>query len=291
MSVIPRSFDADRIRSGLAELDVLSVLRLTLTFVILLIWLIPILALFYISLKSTKQLITEAFWGRPEQIQLFANLATAWTDANFREYAINSFIYATVGSIGAVFLASLAGFATAKLDLPGGNKLFYVFFLFSSFPHQMYLIPLVKMFNLTNLYNTRTGLTIVYLAVAIPFAVYLLRNYFVTLPSSLYEAARIDGLSKLQIFWRIYLPLAKPALAVGIIFQWVWIWNNLLFGLVLAKDSGGRPIAAGLVTLTGRSPNWSVLAAATLIAVIPTLLVFIIFQRYFIQGLLAGTKG
>lgn len=155
----------------------------------------------------------------------------------------------------------------------------------------MYLIPLVKMFNLANLFNTRIGLTIVYLAVAIPFAVYLLRNYFVTLSSSLYEAARIDGLSKFQIYWKIYLPLAKPALAVGIIFQWVWIWNNLIFGLVLAKDPSARPIAAGLVSLTGRSPNWSVLAAATLIAVTPTLIIFVIFQRYFIQGLLAGTKG
>ena len=146
------------------------------------------------------------------------------------------------------------------------------------------------MWNITGLYNTKTGLSIVYATIAIPFAAFVLRNYFVTIPTSLYEAARIDGLSKFQIYWRIYLPLAKPALAVALIFQWIWIWNEFIFGLVLTSSPSARPVATALALLGGRSASWTTLAAGTLLTVIPPLVIFLLFQKYFVRGLLAGTQ-
>ena len=282
---------ARSIRGWLNEADLFDIARQLLATIWLLLWLIPLFAIVYISLKPSSQLITEPFWSSPDTIELIANLRIAWTDANFREFAVNSFLYATVGASAAVFLASLAGFTIGRLDPPGKNLLLYLVLLFTFFPFQMYLIPLVNMGHTSGLYNTRFGMILVYTAVAIPFAAFLMRNYFVTIPLSLYEAARIDGLSKFQIYWRIYLPLAKPAFAVAFIFQWVWIWNEFLFGLVLTSGTSARPIATGLAQLSGRAPQWSVLAAGTLMTLIIPAVVYIIFQRYFERGLLAGTKG
>jgi multiple sugar transport system permease protein len=254
------------------------------------IWLVPILAMAYITLKPTSQLITGPFWGLPESLEIINNFQTAWTDGNFGQFAINSFLYATVGGGVAVFFASMAGFTIGRLDPPGKNGLLYLVLLFTFFPFQMYLIPLVRGFQMADLFNSKLGMIIVYTAIAIPFATFVLRNYFITIPKSLYEAARIDGLSKFQIYWRVYMPLAKPALAVAFIFQWVWIWNEFLFGLVLTSGTSARPIATGLASLGGRAPRWSVLAAGTLLTVIPSAIVYITFQKYFEQGLLAGAE-
>lgn len=280
----------DRLRQRLRNADSFEVGRFLATLLVLAFWVLPLAAILFISLKPTDQLITGGFWALPQDLAVVDNLATAWEDANFRNYAINSLIYATVGGGLAVFLASLAGFTIARLDPPGKEWLLYAILLFTFFPFQMYLIPLVRMWHITDLFNTRSGMVVVYVAIAIPFAAFVLRNYFVTLPHSLYESARIDGLSDFQIYWKIYLPLAKPALAVALIFQWVWIWNEFLFGLVLTSSADARPIATGLASLSGRSPRWSVLAVGTLLTIIPAAIIYISLQKYFVRGLLAGTK-
>lgn len=271
-----------------SNLDWVGMLRGSLIVVMSVLWLIPLLALFYISVQPS--LPQETFWSLPETIALIENLTEAWTEANFGNYAINSLIYATVGSVIAVFLASLAGFTIARLDIPYSNGILYLILLFTFFPFQMYLIPLVKMTNMTGLYNSKVGLSTVYITIAIPFAAFVLRNYFITIPTSLYEAARIDGLSKFQIYWKIYLPLAKPALAVALIFQWIWIWNEFLFGLVLTSSPDARPVATALALLGGRSADWTILAVGTLLTVVPPLVVFLLFQKHFVRGLLAGTQ-
>jgi len=272
------------------ELNLYNVLRLLGAVVWITVWIVPIVAMAYIALKPTNQLLTGAFWALPTDVALLSNLRTAWVDANFNEYAVNSFIYASVGASGAVLLASFAAFAIVQLDPPGENVLLYGILLFTFFPFQMYLIPLVKMYQATGIYSTKTGMVLIYTTIAIPFAAFLMRNYLATIPHSLYESARIDGLTNFQIYWKIYLPLAKPAFAVGLIFQWIWIWNEFLFGLVLTSDTGARPIATGLSGLSGRSPRWSVLAAGTLLTVIAPVAVYIFFQKYFERGLLAGAQ-
>lgn len=270
------------------SIDGFSLLRGGLIALMSVLWLTPLLALLYISVQPS--LPQDAFWSLPESIALLDNLRQAWTEAHFGNYALNSLIYASVGSMVAVFLASLAGFTIARLDISYSNGILYLILLFTFFPFQMYLIPLVKMTNMTGLYNSKVGLSTVYITIAIPFAAFVLRNYFITIPTSLYEAARIDGLSKFQIYWKIYLPLAKPALAVALIFQWIWIWNEFLFGLVLTSSPDARPVATALALLGGRSADWTILAVGTLLTVVPPLVVFLLFQKHFVRGLLAGTQ-
>lgn len=274
----------------LMNLNGFSVIRGVVLLITAFLWLVPLIALFYVAVQPNQSLVSGSFWALPNQSALLENMILAWTQADFRNYAINSLIYASVGSVIAVFLASLAGFTLARLDVPFKDGILYLILLFTFFPFQMYLIPLVKMWNMTGLYNTTTGLSIVYSTIAIPFAAFVLRNYFITIPTSLYEAARIDGLSKFQIYWKIYLPLAKPALAVALIFQWIWIWNEFIFGLVLTSSPSARPVATALALLGGRSAPWTVLAAGTLLTVIPPLVVFLLFQKHFVRGLLAGTQ-
>jgi multiple sugar transport system permease protein len=282
----PTSF-RERLQS---RVNLYNALRFVGAGVWILIWLVPILAMVYISLKPTNQLVTEPFWNLPSQVVLIENLRTAWVDASFSQYALNSFIYATVGSVAAVFLASLAGFTISQLDPPGKNGLLYLILLFTFFPFQMYLIPLVKMYQGVGIYNSKGGMILIYTTIAIPFAAFLMRNYLSTIPDSLYESARIDGLSNFQVYWKIFLPLAKPAFAVGLIFQWIWIWNEFVFGLVLTSGANARPIATGLSSLSGRSPRWAVLAAGTLLTVIAPIIVYVVFQDYFERGLLAGAQ-
>lgn len=272
------------------ELNLFNAFRLLGATVWILVWMIPVIAMAYIALKPTNQLITGAFWALPEQLAIISNLRTAWVDANFGQYAVNSFLYATFGGGGAVLLASFAAFAIVQLDPPGKNGLLYVILLFTFFPFQMYLIPLVKMYQTVGIYSSKTGMVLIYTTIAIPFAAFLMRNYLTTIPDSLYESARIDGLTNFQIYWKIYMPLAKPAFAVGLIFQWIWIWNEFLFGLVLTSETSARPIATGLASLSGRSPRWSILAAGTLLTVIAPILVYLFFQDYFERGLLAGAQ-
>jgi len=255
-----------------------------------LVWIVPIIAMAYIALKPTGQLITEPFWALPNNFALLSNIQTAWVDASFSQYAVNSFLYATVGAIGAVLFASFAAFAIVQLNPPGKNALLYVILLFTFFPFQMYLIPLVKMYQSVGVYSSKMGMVLIYTTIAIPFAAFLMRNYMSTIPTALYESARIDGLTNFQIYWKIYLPLSKSAFAVGFIFQWIWIWNEFLFGLVLTSDESARPIATGLSSLSGRSPRWSVLAAGTLLTVIAPIIVYVVFQKYFERGLLAGAQ-
>jgi len=268
--------------------DAFDLLRGSLIVLMTVLWLVPLIALLYVAVQPS--LPQGAFWSTPKRVALIGNLIEAWTEANFGSYAVNSLVYASAGSVVAVFLASLAGFTIARLDIPYADGILYLILLFTFFPFQMYLIPLVKLANLTGFYNTTSGLTIVYITIAIPFAAFVLRNYFVTIPNSLYEAARIDGLSKFQIYWKIYLPLAKPALAVALIFQWIWIWNEFLFGLVLTSSPDARPVATALALLGGRSADWTVLAAGTLMTVLPPLVIFLLFQKHFVRGLLAGTE-
>lgn len=285
-----REDSSSGVKTVLAEINWFPVARYSLIGVVLFIWMLPILILLYVAINPTNALVTGDFWQFPSDIALIENLIEVTSVSNFYTAAINSFLYAVIAGTGAVFLASLAGFTIARLNPRGKNALLYFILLFTFFPFQMYLIPLVKMYQISGLYNSRIGLLIVYTAVAIPFATFIMRNYFITLPQSLYEAARIDGLSNFQIYWRIYLPLAKPAFLVALIFQYIWAWNEFVLGLVLTSSSSARPIAAALNSLAGLAPDWPVLAAAAFVTAIPPVLLYLAFQKQFERGLISGAK-
>ena len=154
----------------------------------------------------------------------------------------------------------------------------------------MYLIPLFNLYLNTQLYDTRLGMLLFYIAICIPFCVFVMRGFFLTVPWELQEAATLDGASSWGVFWRLMMPLARAPLILLLLIQFSWIWNDLLFGLILTKSDTVRPIMVTLVGMQGiyGATSAPTIITAALIASLPTLLLFLFLQRYFIQGLTVG---
>jgi alpha-glucoside transport system permease protein len=255
-----------------------------------LLWLVPTFGLFMISIFDPALSATEGWWN------VFSDPSTATLEnyrAMFQNDAIVHAIYVTaIVTIGAtalpVFIAALAGYAFAWIDFPGRDWLFIVMIGLLALPIQMALIPIFRLYNTLNLYDTIIGLILFHTAFAMPFSIFLLRNFFVGIPKELMEAARIDGASELRIFFRLILPLGLPAVASLAIFQVLFVWNDLLVGLTLAQDN--QPIAATIsLQLRQFGSNLDVIAPAAFFSLVIPLSIFLAFQRYFVQGLLAGS--
>ena len=183
---------------------------------------------------------------------------------------------------------ALAGYAFAWLEFPGRDWLFIVVVALLVVPIQMALIPIFSLYNNLGLYGTIPGLILFHTAFGLPFAIFLLRNFFIGIPKDLIEAARIDGASELRIFSRLILPLGLPAIASLAIFQFLWVWNDLLVALVFGAET--QPITVAIFSqLRAFGANIELIAPAAFLSMAIPLAVFFAFQRYFVQGLLAGS--
>ena len=185
-------------------------------------------------------------------------------------------------------VAALAAYAFAWLEFPGRDWLFVVVVALLVVPIQMALIPIFSLYNDLGLFDTIPGLVLFHTAFGLPFAIFLLRNFFIGIPRDLLEAARIDGASEFRIFFRVILPLGLPAIASLAIFQFLWVWNDLLVALTFARDT--QPITVAIFSQMRQfSANIELIAPAAFISLAIPLVVFFLFQRYFVQGLLAGS--
>ena len=198
-------------------------------------------------------------------------------------------VLVTIGAtIVPILVAALAAYALAWIEFPGRDWLFLLVVGLLLVPIQMALIPIFRLYNNLNLFDTIPGLILFHSAFALPFAIFLLRNFFVGIPRDLMEAARIDGASEWGLFFKVVLPLGLPAIASLAIFQVLFVWNDLLVGLVLAQSN--QPIAPAIASqLRQFGSNLDVLAPASFFSALIPLTIFALFQRYFVQGLLAGS--
>ncbi len=255
-----------------------------------LLWLVPTLGLFFTSLLEPAQISSTGWW----KILSDPSLATI---ENYREVldneAITSAVWTTLWiSLGAtilpIFFASMAAYAFAWLEFPGRDWIFVVVVALLVVPIQMALIPIFSLYNDLGLFDTIPGLVLFHTAFGLPFAIFLLRNFFIGIPRDLLEAARIDGASEIRIFLRLILPLGLPAIASLAIFQFLWVWNDLLVALTFARDT--QPITVAIFSQMRQfSANIELIAPAAFISLAIPLVVFFLFQRYFVQGLLAGS--
>jgi alpha-glucoside transport system permease protein len=255
-----------------------------------LLWLVPTLGLFFTSILPASHFDQAGWW----QVFSKPSLAT-WQnyDQIFRNHEIMHALVVTLEiTIGAtvlpILVAALAGYAFAWLDFPGRDWLFICVIALLVVPLQMALIPMFKLYSHLGLYGNVFGLILFHTAFALPFAIFLLRNFFIGIPKDIFESARIDGASELRIFVRLILPLGLPAIASLAIFQFLWTWNDLLVALVFGGDT--RPITVAIFTqLRSFSANIDIIGPAAFISLAIPLAVFFAFQRYFVQGLLAGS--
>jgi alpha-glucoside transport system permease protein len=253
-------------------------------------WLIPTTGLFITSLLTPSDAAEGGWWN-------FFAKPSSWTFDNYKnmfdnEGITHALVVTAQVTIGATILpilvASAAAYALAWIEFPGRDWLFLTVIGLLLVPVQMALIPIFRLYNTLNLFDTVPGLILFHSAFALPFAIFLLRNFFAGIPRDLMEAARIDGASEVRLFFKVVLPLGLPAIASLAIFQVLFVWNDLLIGLVLAQDNA--PIAPAIASqLRQFGSNLELLAPAAFFSAVIPLAVFAAFQRYFVEGLLAGS--
>ncbi len=252
------------------------------------VFLIPVYGMLVTSFKNVLDILRNGFWGMPETWTI-TPYREAWQMAGLGRSFVNTFIIAIPAVVGSIGISALGAYALARLEFRGSFFIFLFLIAGLFFPPQVVLYPLFRLFTRVRLYDTYTAQIITNIAYGIPICTLILRNFFRTIPFELQDAASIDGCSHTRIFLRIIMPLSKPALAALVIFQFTWIWNNFLWGLVLS-DHRATPIMVGLMLLKGQYLiQWNAQAAGTLLASLPVVLVFLAFQKYFIRGLLMGS--
>jgi alpha-glucoside transport system permease protein len=255
-----------------------------------LLWLVPTLGLLVTSLLPASHFDEAGWW----KVFSKPSLST-WTNYSeiFKNHEITSALVTTVeiavgGTVLPILVAALAGYAFAWLEFPGRDWFFIGVIALLVVPLQMALIPIFKLYDTLGLYGNVFGLILFHTAFGLPFAIFLLRNFFIGIPKDIFESARIDGASELRIFLRLILPLGLPAIASLAIFQFLWTWNDLLVALVFGGST--KPITVAIFTqLRSFSANIDIIGPAAFVSLAIPLAVFFAFQRYFVQGLLAGS--
>jgi alpha-glucoside transport system permease protein len=253
-------------------------------------WLVPTLGLLVVSLFAPVDFLQYGWW----KVFSHPSLLT-WQnyDHLFHNGPITHSLWVTAqiaigGTVLPIMLAALAAYAFAWLEFPGRDWLFIVVIALLVVPLQMALIPIFSLYNSLGIFDTVLSLVLFHTAFGLPFAIFLLRNFFVGIPRDVLESARIDGASEVRIFLRLILPLGLPAIASLAIFQFLWTWNDLLVALTFGRDT--QPITVAIFSQLGEfGSNIEIIAPAAFVSLAIPLCVFFAFQRYFVQGLLAGS--
>ncbi|UCG00064.1 MAG: carbohydrate ABC transporter permease [Spirochaetaceae bacterium] len=229
------------------------------------------------------------FFALPRKI-VFSNFKEAWVLGKINVYLVNSFRITIPTLILMLFFSSLTAYALARFNFKGNRLIYLIYVGGMLLPFQVLLLPVFRLNSALGIYNTHFGLIAFHTAFQLGFCTFVLRNYMMTVPTEILEAARIDGCSELRIYWRIMLPLTLPAMAALGTLEFTWIFNDYLWAIVLLRTSDLFPVNAGLAVLQGTwTMDWAVVVAGALLAAIPTIIVFIFLQRYFIEGLTLGS--
>jgi len=262
-----------------------------LTYVLLIafsaLWLFPVLWIFLSSFKNNTELYQFPPTFLPQQFTL-EHFINAFEKGNFGKYFLNSAIVAITSTILLLLINSMAGYALAKFKFKGGTFILLAFISTLMIPLEVIMIPIFKVLSFLGLYNTLLALIIP--PAATPTGVFMLRQYLLTIPNELLEAARIDGAGEWKIYWRIILPLCQPILAALAIFSFMWRWDDFLWPLIAISDPSKYTVQLALSNFIGEfNVDWGSLLAMSVITMIPVLIVFLIFQKHLVNSM--ATSG
>ena len=223
----------------------------------------------------------------------FSNLFEAWTTGRYSKYSLNSVIVTVPTVAGVVGLSTLAGYGFARLNLPGKRVFFYLILLGLMVPFQSYMIPLYFDLQRYGLLSTYLAVILPGIALGLPFGIYFMQAFFRSLPSEMSDSARVDGCNEFQVFWHIILPLTAPGISSLTIFQSLWTWNAFLMPLIFLNDEAHRTLPMGLMFFQSRfTSDYALISAGVLITSFPIIVIYLLLQRRFLQGLTAGAlKG
>jgi alpha-glucoside transport system permease protein len=268
----------------------------TVIVAVMLAWTVPTAGLFVSSFRPGRAIATSGWWTAfqtPFEFTL-ENYERVLTTQGMGQSFINSLSIAFPATVLTIVVAALAAYAFSWMEFPGRDWLLLVMVGLLVVPLQLTLIPVLRMFATLGWTGEFFAIWLAHAAYGMPFAIFLLRNFFVALPKDLLESAFLDGASHFRAFWRIVMPLSVPALAALGIFQFLWLWNDLLVALVYL--GGSRSVAPMTVTISNLvnsfGSSWHLLTAAAFVSMILPLVIFFALQRYFVEGILAGAvKG
>lgn len=257
------------------------------------IWfLMPIYVLVVTSLKGFDEVNIAHMWQLPQRLT-FEGFTAAWGEGKIGPGFINSIAITVPASIISSLMGSLNGYIFAKWRFRGSNLLFLLFLFGMFLPYQGVLIPMVQMLQAVGLYGKAAGLIFVHCIFGIPICALMFRSYYTGVPDELIDAAKIDGCGFFNIYARILLPIAAPAFAVVLLWQFTSIWNDFIIGVIVLSNPNLSPVTVAVQNLAGSLyTKWNIQMAGALIAALPTILVYLLLGKLFMRGLLAGSiKG
>jgi len=254
------------------------------------ITILPFISIFVTGLHPSNTLPLGLEWPAHPQ---WGNFVTAFNQAQMPKLIVSSLFLVIAVVPAALAISTMAGFAIGLLRIPGANVLLFLFVFGLTLPFSGIIVPIYFLERGLHLYNTRFAIVLPLIALYMPFAVFWMRAHFVNMPTELSEAARVDGATTWDLFWHIHVPLAQPPIASLGILMSVWTWNQFLLALVLVEDPTQRTMAGALGAFQGHyATDIPLLSAGTMLILVPTLVVFVLFQRQIITALLQGSlKG
>jgi multiple sugar transport system permease protein len=259
-----------------------------LLLLVTLLWLLPFMTAVLTSFRTNQDIIQRGFLALPKEISL-SSFGVAWERGGLSRYLPNSFIITLPSLALTLLFSSLSAYALARFRFRGNRLLLFMYVGGMLLPFQVLMLPVFRLTDALGLYDTYLGVIAFHTAFQLGFCTFLLRNYMRTVPGEILEAARIDGCGEFRIWWQIMMPLTLPAMAALATLEFTWIFNDYLWSIVLLRTDALKPVTAGLAVLQGQYiTDWTVIVAGALLATIPTVVVFIFLQRYFIEGLTLG---
>lgn len=259
----------------------------------LILWLLPLLAVMMTSVRSLEDLSQGNYWGWPTELAFLENYTQVFTATPMATYFLNSLLLTLPAVAGAVAISTMAGFALAKYRFRGNILLFAMFIAGNFIPFQILMVPVRNLTISLGMYDTLWALIMFHIAFQSGFCTLFMRNFIRGLPHELIEAARVEGANEFQIFFKVVLPLIRPAMAALAVLVFTFIWNDYFWALTLVQSDEARPITVGLTALKGQwVASWNLISAGSILAALPPVVMFFAMQKHFIAGLTLGaTKG
>ena len=264
--------------------------------IIAILWTVPTFGLFVTSFRPPNEIVENGWWNvftTPHFTMENYESVLFGGSNNFATYILNSLVVTLPSVAIPISIALLAAYAFAWIPFKGRNFLFVAVFALQIVPIQVTMIPLLTQYVNWGLAGSFWAIWLSHSIFALPLAIFLLHNFMKDIPPSLVEAARVDGAGHVKIFFQVLLPLLVPAIAAFAIFQFLWVWNDLLVSLVFGSQLTVAPVTVRLAQLAGtRGETWHLLSAGAFVSMVIPVIVFLSLQRYFVRGLLAGSvKG
>lgn len=286
----PATKTLPEVRRDLVPRRVKSALLYVILTTIAIVWLIPLASALYTALRTFADGTANGPWSFPPHSLTLQNFVDAWTEGGFSHYYVNTFLVVVPAVVLMLTLSSMAAYVLARHRFAGSRWVFMIFVVGLLLPFQILLIPVYRLSNFLNIYDTLWSLIAIHTAFELGFCTFVLHNFIRTIPKDLTDAAAVDGASVFWTWWRVILPLSRPALAALATLEFTWKWNDYLWAITLIQSDSNAVVTLGLSGLRGEFvTNWNLISAASLLAAVPTLLIYALLQRQFLGGLFAGS--